>query len=128
MITITLPDGSNKQYDQPVSAFEVAKGISPRLAEASICAELDGKLVDLDRIIDHDTALVLHTFSSEKGKEIYWHSTAHLMAQAVKQLWPEVKVTIGPAIEQGFYYDFDRDTPFTEEELKQIEQWMQELS
>lgn len=128
MITITLPDGSKKQYDQPVSAYEVAKGISPRLAEASICAELDGKLVDLDRIIDHDTALVLHTFSSEKGKEIYWHSTAHLMAQAVKQLWPEVKVTIGPAIEQGFYYDFDRDAPFTEEELKQIEQRMQELS
>ncbi len=128
MITITLPDGSNKQYDQPVSAYEVAKGISPRLAEASICAELDGKLVDLDRIIDHDAALVLHTFSSEKGKEIYWHSTAHLMAQAVKQLWPDVKVTIGPAIEQGFYYDFDRDTPFTEEELKQIEQRMQDLS
>ncbi len=128
MITITLPDGSNKQYDQPVSAYEVAKGISPRLAEASICAELDGKLVDLDRIIDHDAALVLHTFSSEKGKEIYWHSTAHLMAQAVKQLWPDVMVTIGPAIEQGFYYDFDRDTPFTEEELKQIEQRMQDLS
>jgi len=128
MITITLPDGSKRQYDQPVSAYEVAKGISPRLAEASICAELDGKLVDLDRIIDKDAALVLHTFSSEKGKEIYWHSTAHLMAQAVKQLWPEVKVTIGPAIEQGFYYDFDRDTPFTEEELKQIEQRMQDLS
>jgi threonyl-tRNA synthetase len=128
MITIILPDGSKKQYDQPVSAYEVAKGISPRLAEASICAELDGKLVDLDRIIDHDAALVLHTFSSEKGKEIYWHSTAHLMAQAVKQLWPEVKVTIGPAIEQGFYYDFDRDTPFTEEELKQIEQRMQDVS
>lgn len=128
MITITLPDGSKKQYDQPVSAYEVAKGISPRLAEASICAELDGKLVDLDRIIDHDAALVLQTFSSEKGKEIYWHSTAHLMAQAVKQLWPEVKVTIGPAIEQGFYYDFDRDAPFTEEELKQIEQRMQDLS
>jgi len=128
MITITLPDGSNKQYDQPVSAYEVAKGISPRLAEASICAELDGKLVDLDKIIDNDAALVLHTFSSEKGKEIYWHSTAHLMAQAVKQLWPDVMVTIGPAIEQGFYYDFDRDTPFTEEELKQIEQRMQDLS
>ncbi len=128
MITITLPDGSKKQYEQPVSAYEVAKGISPRLAEASICAELDGKLVDLDKLIDKDAALVLHTFSSEKGKEIYWHSTAHLMAQAVKQLWPEVKVTIGPAIEQGFYYDFDRDAPFTEEELKQIEQRMQELS
>ncbi len=123
-IKITLPDGSAKVYDQPVSALRVAEDISPRLAEAAICAELDGVLVDLEHIIDHDAKLLLHTFKTETGKDIYWHSTAHLMAQAVKQLFPEVKVTIGPAIEQGFYYDFDRDKPFSEEELEQIEERM----
>jgi threonyl-tRNA synthetase len=123
-IKITLPDGSAKLYEQPVSALQVAEDISPRLAEAAICAELDGVLVDLGHSIDRDVKLVLHTFKTEAGKDIYWHSTAHLMAQAVKQLFPEVKVTIGPAIEQGFYYDFDRDKPFTEEELEQIEERM----
>ena len=126
-ISITLPDGSVKQYTQAVSALTVATDISPRLADASICAEVDGKLVDMEHMIDHDAHLVLHTFKSDEGKEVYWHSTAHLMAQAVKQLWPEVKVTIGPAIESGFYYDFDRDKPFTDEELGLIENKMREL-
>ena len=123
-IKITLPDGSAKYYDQPVSVQQVAQEISPALAEAAICAELDGVLVDLGQLIESDAKLLLHTFKTETGKDIYWHSTAHLMAQAVKQLFPEVKVTIGPAIEQGFYYDFDRDKPFTEEELEQIEERM----
>lgn len=128
MIKISLPDGSIREYAQPVSAFQVAQDISPRLAEASLCAQVNDKLVDITHTIDHDCSLVLHTFKTETGKEVYWHSTAHLMAQAVKQLWPQVKVTIGPAIEQGFYYDFDRDENFSEEELKQIEARMQELS
>ena len=98
-VNITLPDGSVKSYPQPVEALEVAREISPRLAEAALCAELDGKLYDIDHLIDKDASLVLHTFKTDKGKEIYWHSTAHLMAQAVKQLFPAVKVTIGPAIE-----------------------------
>ncbi len=127
-IKITLPDGSAKYYDQPVSAQQVAQEISPVLAEAAICAELNGVLVDLGQLIESDAHLLLHTFKTETGKDIYWHSTAHLMAQAVKQLFPEVKVTIGPAIEQGFYYDFDRDKPFTEEELEQIEERMAFLS
>ena len=127
-IKITLPDGSIKEYAQPVSAQQVAQDISPRLADASVAAEMDGKLIDLNQIIDHDANLILHTFKTETGKDIYWHSTAHLMAQAVKQLFPDVKVTIGPAIEQGFYYDFDRDKPFTEEELQQIEDRMVQLS
>ncbi len=127
-IKVTLPDGSHKSYDQPVSVQQVAQEISPALAEAAICAELDGVLVDLGQLIESDAKLLLHTFKTETGKDIYWHSTAHLMAQAVKQLFPEVKVTIGPAIEQGFYYDFDRDKPFTEEELEQIEERMVFLS
>jgi len=127
-IKISLPDGSFKEYQEPVSALRVATDISPRLAEASICAEVDGKLRDLDHLISQDASLVLHTFKTETGKEIYWHSTAHLMAQAVKQLFPGVKVTIGPAIEQGFYYDFDRDEPFSDEDLLKIEERMKELS
>lgn len=127
-VRITLPDGSVKTFQQAVTALQVAQEISPRLAEAAVCAELDGKLVDLGHSIDRDAHLVLHTFQTDAGKDIYWHSTAHLMAQAVKQLWPEVKVTIGPAIEQGFYYDFDRDAPFSEEELARIEERMRELS
>ena len=127
-IKITLPDGSVKHYAEPVSALQVAEEISPRLAEATICAELDGRLVDADSLIDRDASLVLHTFKSDTGKDVYWHSTAHLMAQAVKQLFPAVKVTIGPAIDQGFYYDFDRDEPFTDEDLALIEQRMRELS
>ncbi len=125
---ISLPDGSVRNYAEPVSALDVAKDISPRLADAALAAEIDGKLFDLDHVIDHDASLVLHTFKTDTGKEIYWHSTAHLMAQAVKQLFPAVKVTIGPAIEQGFYYDFDRDAPFTEDELAQIEERMRALS
>ncbi|MDP3115440.1 MAG: threonine--tRNA ligase [Candidatus Cloacimonadaceae bacterium] len=127
-IVITLPDGSQKSYKQPISAYAVAEEISPRLAEASICAEVDGKLVDINHIIETDAYLILHTFKSETGKDVYWHSTAHLMAQAVKQLFPNVLVTIGPAIEHGFYYDFDRDEPFTDGDLRLIEERMKELS
>ncbi|MGC9361461.1 MAG: threonine--tRNA ligase [Candidatus Syntrophosphaera sp.] len=127
-IKITLPDGSIKKYDHPVSPLEVAEDISPRLAEASICAQIDGKLHDLNHIMDKDASLTLHTFKTDVGRDIYWHSTAHLMAQAVKQLFPQVKVTIGPSIEQGFYYDFDRDEPFTEEELQKIEERMRLLA
>ena len=126
-IIITLPDGSHKEFPGPVSADQVARDISPRLADASICAEVDGRLVDMDFLIESNAHLVLHTFKSDQGKEVYWHSTAHLMAQAVKQLFPNVKVTIGPAIDQGFYYDFDRDEPFTDEDLARIESRMTEL-
>jgi threonyl-tRNA synthetase len=127
-LRITLPDASVKEYSAPITPLRVAEDISPRLADAAVAAEVNGKLVDLNTIITNDASLTIHTFTTETGKEIYWHSTAHLMAQAVKQLFPKVKVTIGPAIEQGFYYDFDRDEPFTDEELAQIENRMKELS
>ena len=127
-IIISLPDGSKREYPAAISALNVAMDISPRLAEAALAAEIDGKMCDIGTIIDHDSELVIHTFKTPQGQELYWHSTAHLMAQAVKQLWPEVKVTIGPAIEQGFYYDFDRDEPFTEDDLAKIEERMKELS
>jgi threonyl-tRNA synthetase len=128
LLRITLPDLSVKEYSAPVTPLKVAEDISPRLADAAIAAEVNGKLVDLNHEITTDCSLILHTFATETGKEIYWHSTSHLMAQAVKQLYPKVKVTIGPAIEQGFYYDFDRDEPFSDEELLKIETRMKELS
>ncbi len=126
-INIKLPDGSVRQYDSAVSVYDIAKDISPRLADASVCTDVDGKLVDMSHVVNTDSSVLFHTFSSEIGKEVYWHSTSHLMAQAVKQLFPEVKVTIGPAIENGFYYDFDRDASFSDEELLAIEARMKEL-
>lgn len=126
-VIISLPDGSTKEYPGAVSALDIAKDISPRLADAALAAEINGKMVDISSIIDKDASVVIHTFKTEAGRQLYWHSTAHLMAQAVKQLFPKVQVTIGPAIDQGFYYDFDRDEPFTEEDLLNIEQRMKEL-
>ncbi|MCB5265048.1 MAG: threonine--tRNA ligase [Candidatus Cloacimonetes bacterium] len=126
-IVISLPDGSKKEYPAAISALDIAKEISPRLADAAVAAEINGKLMDIGTMIESDADLVIHTFKTEAGKELYWHSTAHLMAQAVKQLWPEVQVTIGPSIEQGFYYDFDREESFTEEDLAKIEARMKEL-
>jgi threonyl-tRNA synthetase len=127
-VRITLPDKSIKEYPSAVTPLQVAGDISPRLADAAVAAEVNGKLVDLNAEISSDANLTLHTFATDAGKEIYWHSTAHLMAQAVKQLFPQTKVTIGPAIEQGFYYDFDRDENFSDEELIQIENRMKDLS
>lgn len=127
-LKISLPDGSKREYPAAVSALQVATDISPRLADAALAAEINGKMSDLSTIIDSDSELIIHTFKTDEGKELYWHSTAHLMAQAVKQLWPDVQVTIGPAIEQGFYYDFDREEAFSDEDLQIIEERMKELS
>lgn len=124
---ITLPDGTIKEYSGAVSALKIAEDISPRLADAALAAEINGVLKDLNTLIDADCNVLFHTFKTEAGKDLYWHSSAHLMAQAVKQLFPDVLVTIGPSIEQGFYYDFDRDAPFTDEELSMIENRMKEL-
>jgi len=126
-LIISLPDGSKREYPAAITALQLAEDISSRLADAALAAEINGKLCDLDTVISADAAVVIHTFKTEKGRELYWHSTAHLMAQAVKQLFPEVMVTIGPAIEQGFYYDFDRDEPFSDEDLQRIEARMKEL-
>ncbi|MCD4828277.1 MAG: threonine--tRNA ligase [Candidatus Cloacimonetes bacterium] len=128
MINVTLPDGAVMEMDKGSSALDVAEKINHNLALRTIVAEVNGQLVDVTRPIEEDAALLLHTFDSEIGREVYWHSSAHLMAQAVKQLFPEVKVAIGPAIENGFYYDFDRDEAFSDEDLEKIEERMRELA
>lgn len=127
-IKIELPDGSIKEFDKPISVLDVAKSISEGLANVALAGKVDGKEVDLNYLLDNDAKVEIITFNSDEGPEVYWHSTAHLMAQAVKQLFPEVKVTIGPSIESGFYYDFDRDQAFSDEDLETIEKRMTELA
>ncbi|MBD3169730.1 MAG: threonine--tRNA ligase [candidate division Zixibacteria bacterium] len=127
MIKITLPDGSIKEYNATVTGAQIANDISPRLAKAALAIQTNGSVIDLSRPIENDTGVKILTFDDEKGKEVFWHSTAHIMASAVVRLFPETKVTIGPAIENGFYYDFDRDEPFTPEDLGKIEAEMQKI-
>ncbi len=128
MPTITLPDGSRREFDHPVTVAEVAADIGPGLAKAALAGKVGGTLVDTSFRIDHDAELSIVTDRDSDGLEVIRHSTAHLLAQAVKQLFPEVQVTIGPVIEDGFYYDFASERPFTEEDLKAIEARMKELA
>ncbi len=125
---IKFPDSSIKEYPAGSSPLEIAESISPGLARQVITAKINDKLVDLNYKIMEDVSIELYKFDSDIGKEVYWHSTAHLMAQAVIELFPDVKVAIGPAIEAGFYYDFDKEIPFTDGDLEKIEAKMKELS
>ena len=127
MASVTLPDGSKREYEGPVTVAQVAASIGAGLAKAALAGRVDGKLVDLSHVIDGDAAVAIITARDPEGLEIIRHSTAHLMAQAVKELFPEAQVTIGPAIENGFYYDFSYTRAFTPEDLKAIEARMDEL-
>lgn len=127
MASVTLPDGSKREYEGPVTVAQVAASIGAGLAKAALAGRVDGKLVDLSHVIDGDAAVAIITARDPEGLEIIRHTTAHLMAQAVKELFPEAQVTIGPAIENGFYYDFSYTRAFTPEDLKAIEARMDEL-
>ena len=127
MASVTLPDGSKREYEGPVTVAQVAASIGAGLAKAALAGRVDGKLVDLSHVIDGDAAVAIITARDPEGLEIIRHSTAHLMAQAVKEHFPEAQVTIGPAIENGFYYDFSYTRAFTPEDLKAIEARMDEL-
>lgn len=126
-IKIRVSEEVEKEFPKGIKPIEVAKEMGKDFAVKAIAAEFNSKMIDLDIPLTENGEISFHSFETEKGKEVYWHSTAHVMAHAVKLLFPEVKVTIGPAIEEGFYYDFDKDTPFTEEDLERIEQSMKEL-
>ena len=104
---VTLKDGSFKEYEQPMAAIDIAKDISEGLARVACVAQVNGQTVDLRTIIDSDCELNILTFDSEEGKKAYRHTCAHVLAQAVKNLYPDAKLTIGPAIDNGYYYDFD---------------------
>src|SRR5690606_14444289 len=112
MPTITLPDGSRKTFDGPIDGLALARSIGSRLANDAVAMRVDGKLKDLSATLDADATVEIVTRSSPEGVEILRHDAAHVMAEAVKELYPDTQVTIGPAIENGFYYDFARSEPF----------------
>ena len=127
MPSITLPDGSVRDFDAAVTGRAVAADISKSLEKAAVCVRVDGELRDLDREIDNDASVEIVTRDSADGLELLRHDAAHVLAEAVKEIWPETQVTIGPAIDNGFYYDFSREEPFTEADLETIEKRMQEI-
>ncbi len=124
---ITLKGGSCKEYQEPKSVYEIALDISEGLARMATAGEMDGEVVDLRTIVDHDCELNILTLSDEKGKGAFRHTASHIMAQAIKRLYPETKLAIGPSIAEGFYYDVDRETPFTAEDLEKIEEEMKKI-
>jgi threonyl-tRNA synthetase len=127
MPTVTLPDGSRRKFDQPVSVFDVAADIGPGLAKAALAGKMGGVLVDTSHVIEQDAELAIITSKDEDALELLRHDAAHVMAQAVQELYPGTQVTIGPAIEDGFYYDFARDEAFAPEDLAVIEKRMHEI-
>ena len=127
-ITITLPDKSTRTYQSGVTPLEVAESIGSKLAKDTVAASINGELSDATIPLTTDSDLNLYTGSTSEGHEVLLHSTAHLMAQAVKTLWPERQITIGPAINNRFYYDFDIDGTFSNEDLQKIEDKMQQIS
>src|SRR6201995_5433461 len=127
MINITLPDGSQKQFENAPTVQDIAASIGAGLAKAALAGKVDGKLVDTSFRIEQDASLAIITDKDAEGVEVIRHSTAHLLAYAVKELFPEAQVTIGPVIENGFYYDFAYKRPFTPEDLEAIEKKMTEL-
>ena len=128
MIKITLKDGSVKEIENKMSILDIAKSISEGLARMATAGEVDGKVQDLRYVVDKDCSLNILTFeSSLEGKKAYWHTTSHIMAQAVKRLFPNAKLAIGPAIDDGFYYDFDVEKPFSDEDKEKIEEEMKKI-
>jgi threonyl-tRNA synthetase len=127
MVNVTLPDGSVRQFEAPVTVAQVASSIGAGLAKAALAGKVDGKLVDTSHLIDADAALAIVTAKDAEALDLIRHDAAHVMAQAVQELYPGTQVTIGPSIEDGFYYDFARETPFTPDDLVAIEKRMDEI-
>ena len=128
MPSITLPDGSIRTFDRAVTVAEFAQNIGAGLARAAVAGRVNGKLVDTSHVMDTDVEVAIVTDKDAAGLEIIRHSTAHLLAHAVKELFPDAQVTIGPVIEDGFYYDFSYTRPFTPEDLAAIEKRMAEIA
>lgn len=127
-VVVKFPDGNSKEFDKNISAIDVAKSISSKLAEETLAVKINGCVKDISTPIKEDTEVKFLTFDDEEGKEVYWHSTSHLMAHAVQSLHPEAKFGVGPAVDTGFYYDIDIDTKLSDEDLKIIEEKMIQLS
>ena len=128
MINITLPDGSVKSYDAAsISPMEIAKSLSNSLPKKAVAAKVNGEVCDLSTVLDKDAEVAILTFDDEEGKEVFRHSSSHVLAEAVQRLWPGTKIAIGPAIENGFYYDFDSEHTFVPEDLEKIEKEMKKI-
>jgi len=126
-IELKLPDGSVKSVPEGTTGYEIAKGISPRLAKEALAVTVDGKIVDLNAPLKQGGEFKVHTFDTPEGRYVFWHSSAHVMAEAVQDLFPGTKLAIGPPIDEGFYYDFDVEQPFSEDDLRKIENRMAEI-
>ena len=124
---ITLKDGSFKEYEGSMSVLDITKDISEGLARVATSARVNGEVVDLRHVVDEDCELEILTFDNEEGKGAFWHTTSHIMAQAIKRLYPDTKLAIGPSIADGFYYDIDKETPLTAEDLDKIEAEMKKI-
>ena len=124
---ITLKDGSRKEYSEAKSVIDIASDISEGLARVACAGEVDGEVVDLRTMLDRDCELNILTFDSEGGRGAFRHTTSHIMAQAIKRLYPDVKLAIGPSIDDGFYYDVDSEEPITAEDLTKIEAEMKKI-
>jgi threonyl-tRNA synthetase len=127
MVALTFPDGARREHPTGITGFDVAKGISPSLAKRTVAMALDGRVADLSDPIEHDAKIEFLTREDPRALELIRHDAAHVLAEAVQSLWPGTQVTIGPVIENGFYYDFFRNQPFTPEDLPAIEQKMREI-
>jgi threonyl-tRNA synthetase len=127
-INITFPDGSKKQFPKGITSYDIAKSISNGLAEEALVSKVNGVLIDMVRPLENDAEVKFFKFSDDEGKKVYWHSTSHILAQAVEELFPGAKFGVGPAIDNGFYYDIDCGTKFTEDDLKRIEDRMLEIA
>ena len=128
MIKITFPDGNMKEFAKGTTAYQVAESISPRLAADCLAASVNGTTVDMMGAINEDATIKFYKWDDAEGKHAFWHTSSHLLAEALQELYPGIKFGIGPAIESGFYYDVDSPTPITEGDLPKIEQKMQELA
>jgi len=127
-IKIKFPDGKEREFEKGVTPFQIAQSISERLADEVLAAKINGSVIDMQRPLHQDTDIHFLKFDDEDGKEVYWHSSSHLMAHAIKSLYPEAKFGVGPAIESGFYYDFDINKKLDEEDLRKIEQKMEVIA
>ena len=127
MIKLTLKDGSIREAESGQSAADIIKGIGAGLFKAACCVKINGEVKDLRTVLNEDCTLEILTFADEEGKKTYRHTASHILAQAVKRLYPEAKLAIGPAIDNGFYYDFDIPTPFSPEDLEKIEAEMKKI-
>ena len=126
-IKITLPDGSVKEAEKGVSAAEIVKSISEGLYRNAVAVKIDGEARDLNCVLDADCDFKVLTFADDEGKQVYWHTASHVLAQAVKRIFPTAKLAIGPAIKTGFYYDFDFKTGITQDDFAKIESEMQKI-